>query len=314
MSVRLPRRAPARAGARPRRSSAPLPPDQIARLDQLLAEAIEFVPSPEFNDPQNGNVILAAPPAGPVHEAIDPPAETPPYLASLYRIPLLTPQQEFHLFRQMNFYKHRAHQAQLRLRTKPSVAVMDRLEHDLSAAARLRNQIVSANLRLVVSIAKTVADSANRLDDLVSDGNVPLLRAVEIFDFTRGLRFSTYATWAIRHCLFRSAPRNRQWQKRYVTGVEELFYGVQEARADELSATQQLAHQSTSVQRLLEQLEPRDRAIVRSRFGIGGDEPPRRFREIASRLKISTERVRQLLARALLRLRESAEEMAIDVA
>ena len=74
---------------------------------------------------------------------------------------------------------------------------MDQIEELYDEAVTTENQIVRANLRLVVSIAKRHVSPVENFFELVSDGNISLMRAVEKFDYSRGLKFSTYASWAI---------------------------------------------------------------------------------------------------------------------
>ncbi|HUQ71626.1 MAG TPA: sigma-70 family RNA polymerase sigma factor [Planctomycetaceae bacterium] len=281
-------------------------PDVPANAD------IEYIHSAEFEQPSAVAKILAPPPvADSPAEVIVPPADTPPYLARLYSVPLLTREQEFHLFRQMNYLKFRAQ----RLLSKPrvSAAMQRQAADDLANAHRLRNEIVEANLRLVVSIAKTLIDAANPLEDLISEGNVPLMRAVEIFDFTRGLRFSTYATWAVRHRLFRCAPRNRRHARKFIAGTETPFATVPDARPLDAVPADRGPLQST-IARWLDQLPERERQIVEARFGLGGDAPPAKFREIAADLGISTERARQLLLRAVDKLRDTSRITGVEMA
>ncbi len=301
-------------GPSPQRSTPRrLLPEQIARLDQLLAEKITAIESPEFLDPEQHASILAPLPNQSHGETMVAPTGTPPYLASLYHTPLLSREEEFHLFRQMNFYKFLARQTQERLRTRnPKPADLDRLERELRSASRLRNQIVQANLRLVVSIAKTMVDASNSLDELISEGNVPLLRAVEIFDYTRGLRFSTYATWAVRHSLFRLTPRNRLRRKRFMTGIDAGAMDSRTAATETPLSDQQQAGNRATIDSLLGDLDKRERVIVERRFGLGPADRPYKFREIAGELHISTERVRQLLARALDRLRVVADKDGLE--
>ncbi|MDZ4688119.1 MAG: sigma-70 family RNA polymerase sigma factor [Planctomycetaceae bacterium] len=276
------------------------------------ATDIEYIHSVEFEQPSAAAKILApAPVADRLAEVIVPPADTPPYLARLYSVPLLTKEQEFHLFRQMNYLKFRAQ----RLLSQPRVtAAMQRRAADaLAAAHRLRNDIVEANLRLVVSIAKTLTDAANPLEDLISEGNVPLMRAVEIFDFTRGLRFSTYATWAVRHRLYRCAPRNRRYARQFVAGTETPFATVPDARPLDAAPADRGPLRST-ITRWLDQLPDRERQIVEARFGLGNDSQPAKFREIAADLGISTERARQLLLRAVDKLRDTSRATGVEMA
>lgn len=239
---------------------------------------------------------------------VAPPEDTPPYLASLYEFPLLTRDQEYHLFRKMNFLRYEAArlQSQLSLCHLNSRRVQQ-IERLLQEANDVRNWIVQCNLRLVVSIAKTLVDTSNSLDDLISDGNVPLMRAVEIFDFTRGLRFSTYATWAIRNGLYRSSKRNRRIHARFQ--LDDFNRVERDTVARQESNLEAWAQTGDELARLVDQLDPRSRTIVRDRFGLNGRDRPAKFREMAAKLRLSSERVRQLLDRALDRLRE----LAVDV-
>lgn len=286
------------------------------RARRLMERPIEYISSPEFAKPGAETEILSPAPTAPDGRSnvVKAPQGTPPYLASLYDVPLLTREQEYHLFRKMNFLKYRADQNRKKINvSRPEPSLIERIERDLADALDIRNQIVAANLRLVVSIAKTVVDSANAFEDVVSDGNVPLIRAAEIFDFERGTRFSTYATWAIRNSLYRSTPRNRRIRKRYLTGSDPVFDAVSEKRPS-ISA-QELYHGRLhdAVQGMLRKLDSRDQAIVAERFGLNESERPKKFREIAEELDISTERVRQLLARSLNRMQEFAEINSVEL-
>ena len=230
------------------------------------------------------------------------------YLVELRRVPLLEGDQEYKIFQWMNYLKHCA--AKLLTKQRRPRRKITRL---LDRAEEFRNRIVSANLRLVVSIAKKLVDRDNRLEDLISDGNLPLIRSAEIFDFERGTRFSTYATWAIRNALLRSGPRNRKHAYRYANGSEEVFRNIEDDRNSMREDEHYHQHLSETVETLLVDLDERDRLILCSRFGVNEDSQPHRLREIADRLGISTERVRQLLSRSLDRLREQSECLALEL-
>jgi RNA polymerase primary sigma factor len=190
-------------------------------------------------------------------------------------------------------------------------AELDEVERLLSEAVAVRNRIIEANLRLVVAIAKKRARPGELLSELVSDGNVALIRAVDRFDFARGNKFSTYATWAIINGLRR---RKRQWNDRvrFVPGDEVVLQSTADTRADEHD--QEKAHQQRrcKVERWLGRLDDRERRILASRCGIGGA-GEKTLTQIGKELGISKERVRQLEARARKKLLGLAREEVLDL-
>ena len=135
------------------------------------------------------------------------PSGLPPYLASMYETPLLNREQEQYLFRKMNYLKFKASTMRERLDPdRPSMVAMQHIARLYEQAVAVKNDIVRANLRLVISIAKRYAVGPTHLFELISDGNMSLIRAAEKFDFARGFRFSTYATWAIMKNFARTIP------------------------------------------------------------------------------------------------------------
>ena len=122
------------------------------------------------------------------------------YLRQIGRVPLLTPQQEVELA--MALEAGRAAEAELsRPRSKPESGSTEqsvRLNRTALAGRRAQKRLVEANLRLVVSIAKRYVGNGMPLLDLIQEGNLGLMKAVEKFDYRKGFRFSTYATWWIR--------------------------------------------------------------------------------------------------------------------
>jgi len=235
------------------------------------------------------------------------------YLAELHKVPLLEGDQEYLVFQWMNYLKYRAAEL-VRGRQRTTRKLRREVSLLLTRARQFRNRIVSANLRLVVSIAKKLVDRENSLEELISDGHLPLMRAVEIFDFERGTRFSTYATWAVRNKLFRTTPRNRKHARRFRNSSDDFFPLIPDERDLKRSFESYHHDVHAALEGLLSHLDERDKYIVRARFGLNEEDKPHRFREIAEGLNISTERVRQLLARSLEQLREQSDQVAIDVA
>ena len=109
------------------------------------------------------------------------------YLRECGATPLLTAEQEMNLAKTIEKGK-----------------LPDATEEDKAAAARAKQKMASANLRLVVSIAKKYPGRNMPFLDLIQEGNIGLMKAVEKFDYTKGYKFSTYATWWIRQAITRS--------------------------------------------------------------------------------------------------------------
>src|SRR5205823_3347625 len=194
----------------------------------------------------------------------------------------------------------------LRMMLEPSRARIHDLKdiEDLQdQASAIKDMLVACNMRLVVSIAKRHSAQSENFFELLSDGNVSLIRAVEKFDYSRGNKFSTYASWAIMKNYARSIPEEKTRRERYVTGSEELFEYAPDTRTDEqecLAVAEQASHK---VNRLLEYLDPREREIIRMRAGLDSNDTGMTLEKIGEKLGITKERVRQLNVRAMKKLR-----------
>ena len=110
---------------------------------------------------------------------------------------------------------------------------MDQIEKLYDEAVATKNQIIRANLRLVVSIAKRHVGPAENFFELVSDGNMSLIRAVEKFDYARGNKFSTYASWAIMKNFARTIPDEHRHRDRFRTSHAEMFAATEDDRTDQ---------------------------------------------------------------------------------
>ncbi len=274
-------------------------------------------------------MILAPMPDAEAYEArrreMKVPRDVPPELAPLYEVPLLSKDQEQHLFRKMNYLKYQASLLASELRrdgaeevsevdpAKVRIQNLTEIEELLTQANEVKELLINANMRLVVNIAKRHSGQTDNFFELLSDGNMSLIRAVEKFDYSRSFKFSTYASWAIMKNFARSIPDEKHRRERFVTGHEEVFEVAPDNRTVEhdMLATQERA--THSVNRLLEYLEPREREIIRMRAGL--DDHPRAMtlEEIGQQFGITKERVRQLNARAMKKLRSIAEEQHLDL-
>ncbi|HIF96935.1 MAG TPA: RNA polymerase sigma factor RpoD/SigA [Myxococcales bacterium] len=226
----------------------------------------------------------------------------------------------------------------------------------------VKNRFIEHNLKLVVAIAKDYRNLGLSFPDLIQEGNLGLIRAVEKFDHRRGFKFSTYAVWWIRQALVR-AIQNHSRTIRLPSHVHDRLQRSQRVRAeltgklgrdptpaelapalgsdtDSLEALDRLSREAislesnvagtekrledfvpdqgaslpdggidddrmrTGVGTLIGALTPREQLILRLRYGLAGEEE-HTLEQIGQSLGLSRERVRQLEARALKKLRET---------
>jgi len=286
------------------------------RAKRLLETKLEFIGNEDFSRPSAHKPILAPmpdPADGKAPRRPRAPKGLPPYLASLYEVPLLDREQEAHLFRQMNFLKHQA--VALREAIDPAkvkASDLDRIEALQEQALAVKNQIIRSNLRLVVSIAKRHVGPSNNFFELVSDGNMSLIRAVEKFDYARGNKFSTYASWAIMKNYARTIPEENYRRDRFVTGHEEMFEAAADNRMDEHEYESALKRMQEAIKGMLDRLDDREKLIITSRFGLGGASE-RTLEQLGRELGITKERVRQIESRGVDKLRKIAGEQKLDL-
>jgi RNA polymerase sigma factor (sigma-70 family) len=248
--------------------------------------------------------IVAAEEIGqePNREELRVPRDLPPYLQELYRTPLLSKSKERALFLKFNFHKYQFAHARRRLDAeRVRHRDLERIEAILADAAATKNQIVRANLRLVVSVARKHVRPGVGLLELVSEGNLVLMRAVEGFDLHRGHRFSTYATLALMKGFARSVPQMVQATRRN-TGDVEALAAVPDSRP--VRTTERLIERD-EVKQLLSRLSERERDVLAAHFGLGGQEEEATYAEVGERLGLSKERVRQIERGAFAKLREA---------
>ncbi|MDD4267252.1 MAG: sigma-70 family RNA polymerase sigma factor [Pirellulaceae bacterium] len=291
---------------------------QEIRAERIFELPLDFIPNPLFARVRTKSQIaeIVGQPPAPATKAVAPrvPPGLPAYLQSLYEVPLLSREEEAHLFRKMNYLKYRAGKLREELDpARPRVRLMDRIEELYAEVVATKNRIIRANLRLVVSIAKRHVQQAGTLFELISDGNISLIRAVEKFDFSLGNKFSTYASWAIMKNFARSIPNEHVQLDRFRTGCEELFGAAADARPDALEQENAQARHEADIGRILRHLDPRERDIVRRRFGLDRQLEPRTLKQIGKEMGVSKERVRQIEVRALAKLRQAALDENIQL-
>ncbi|MDP1806919.1 MAG: sigma-70 family RNA polymerase sigma factor [Acidimicrobiales bacterium] len=279
------------------------------------------------------------------------------YLSELGGYPLLTAEQEVELAQAIE--AGRLAEVEL-ASTEPARARRQALQAQVDAAEVARRTFIQSNLRLVVSIAKRYQGTGMTLLDLIQEGNLGLMRAVEKFDHRKGFKFSTYATWWIRQSIGRgiadkartirlpshlvdtmavlskaSATMLKQLGREPTpaelaeeTGLTEervlvalhagpdlvslsVSIGEDDAELGDLvaddnadsafdAAARSLARDD--LQDLLDYLNPREREILSLRFGLEGAQPLT-LDEVGRRYNVTRERIRQIEAKALTKLR-----------
>jgi len=279
------------------------------------------------------------------------------YLSELGGFPLLTAEQEVDLAQAIE--AGRLADVELSS-TSPSRSRQAVLAERIDAAEVARRTFIQSNLRLVVSIAKRYQGTGMTLLDLIQEGNLGLMRAVEKFDHRKGFKFSTYATWWIRQSIGRGIAdkaRTIRLPSHLVdtmavlskasanllktlgreptpaelaeeTGMRidrvevalhaapdlvslSVSIGEDDAELGDLLADDNaeapfeaaaLSLAKDDLQDLLDYLNPREREILSLRFGLEGDQPLT-LDEVGRRYNVTRERIRQIEAKALTKLR-----------
>ena len=246
----------------------------------------------------------------------------------------------------------------------------DRITRARSLVSEAKNELITHNLRLVINIAKNYVGRGLSLLDLIQEGNIGLMRATDKFDYRRGFKFSTYATWWIRQAITRAltdqtktirvpvhaadfynkvtkASRElrqelgREPSKKEIaqrldvsTGkIEEIFRAIQDPIAlqtpvgDDGATIEEFISDKDSptpysnternnvtkhVLKVLNTLTPREEKIIRMRFGIGFDKDYT-LAEVGGHFSITRERVRQIEAKALRKLKHPNKRSALKV-
>ena len=287
------------------------------------------------------------------------------YLTDIGQYTLLTKDDEVRLAKAIEAGKEAAAEME---KAKTLTATKRReLRKALREGEVAERAFVQSNLRLVVSIAKKYQASGLPLLDLIQEGNLGLMHAVEKFDWRKGFKFSTYATWWIRQAITRGIANTGRTIRLPVHAGDtlarlqkarsrlELKFGrtatlaelakevempedkVTEAlrfAAEPLSLSEPLREDGDAelgdvvedrsaespfetaatallpeeIQRLLAPLDEREREILRLRFGLGGSGEGRTLEEVGEHFNLTRERIRQIEARAMSKLRHPSSD------
>ncbi len=260
-----------------------------------------------FSDTFAGNTLMGLMPSGTTQVRKNAPANLPSYWSRLYTTPLLTAEQETHCFRKYNYLKYLVDQRRQWSRSCVGcISMLDESEAFGAHAVQVRNLLIESNLRMVVSLAKhyTVLGS-NEFDELISAGNAALVRAVEQFDFRRGIRFTTYAYQAIQRSMYELYRQEKRYRSKLIANGEEVTQSAPSKTADSNLAQLESSEVDRQLADILVKLDEREQQILKARFGIGRKGKSVAFKVIAKEFGLSTTRTAQLFHRAIKRLREA---------
>lgn len=290
-------------------------------LNQILAKEQDYIDSPVFYEEDAEQRIyeeapdIAKPDTTWYHPVMDDISATSRTrtVKSAQQV-ILTGAEERVLFHQFNYARHRVWMLQQEVWAlpdkKPTSEQADQLLGWYRRAERIREQIAETNLALVLAMAKRTRMSEVDFADLVSEGNMALLRAVDKFDAGRGFKFSTYACRAILKAFSRQGMKLSKYRQRFPTDFDpklEKSNYLETKRADfERDAADEVREIVLSNRADLTDVE---RTVIEHRFGLetGGLEKPMTLEQVGQIIGVTKERVRQIQNKAMEKIRVELE-------
>lgn len=291
----------------------------LLKGENLLSELERVMYCKEFDDESKHEEILGEMPniekfredcrRGQRRRNSDVPAE----LSALYGQGVMSREQEYHEFRKYNFLKYLA----LRVLEEGgnNISLVGQLEvrRLVREALEVKKFLISSNLRLAVDVAKKYAFGTNqqsRLWDLFAECSYGIMRCVICFDYTRGIKFGTYATWGCRANLGRETWEHREHQRRYVSGLDSEDYDIGREYGSDYEASDYKNRMREVVKNLLSKIDKRDGDII-SRYMLDGDEPT--LEQLGKEFGVTKERIRQLKTAGMKKLREIIVREGIEL-
>jgi RNA polymerase primary sigma factor len=271
-------------------------------------EETQYVYHPSFSLPDAEERFWgekAEPIEVPAYELPPEIAEEPP--ATFHRGPSLNAAQEKSLFFRYNYAKFRLKKVLERRSSARSAKAEELLWRDRAEEAR--SKITHANLALVVAMAKRMQISGVEFSDLISEGNMAMLRSVEKFDASRGFKFSTYACRSILTCFHRLSSKARRQRERF-----PVEFDARMERSDwgQQCHEDQRGYAIESVRRVLcdnrAELTHMEHRVILERFPMMPGQKALTLAQVGQLVGLTNERVRQIEKKSLIKIREAMEK------
>ena len=291
-------------------------------LKDVLAEPMDFVDDEIFHKANAEKKVFDEAPEIPqpntswYHPVMED-LSTDRNLKSVVNV-VLTAKQEQALFLQFNYARFRVAKLQKQVGDKPIGDEPAReMLHWARLSNRLRDQIAQSNLALVLAMAKRVRHSEMDFADLISEGNMALLRAIDKFNVARGFKFSTYACRAILKAFSRSGLKHSQYRQLFPTDFDPA---LERSDFQRRKFDQHEGDCASEVLRIVQDnradLTDVERQVIRHRFAIEGDAAGERreltLEQVGQIVGLTKERVRQIQNKALDKIRKTLEMSYID--
>ncbi|MFW6108035.1 MAG: sigma-70 family RNA polymerase sigma factor [bacterium] len=221
----------------------------------------------------------------------------------------LSKDDEAELFLRYNYARCRLSRLAERQQRRPSKFRARAMLAWHDRARAVRSQLVSANMGLVVAMAKRTRIPNVSFSDLISEGYMALLRAIDNFDVARGFKFSTYACRAILKGFNRLATKVGRYVSRFGVSYDpELEPSDYDVRRHEMQRDMAVSDVQEVLARNSARLDPIERTVVVERFALDGRDKPGTLAEVGEHVGLSNERVRQVQKRALAKMRATLAE------
>jgi RNA polymerase primary sigma factor len=299
--------------------------DDQAALRRIVTDKYGYVVNDLFGHPDAERVIfdeapeIARPDTSWYHPVMEN-ISSATRASSSTQAPPLTAEQERALFLKFNYCRYRVAAVKAELgHSNPDPESADQILHWHHKAEHYRERIAQTNLALVLAMAKRTRMSEVDFSDLVSEGNMALLRAVDKFDAARGFKFSTYACRAILKAFSRIAVKLSKYRQFFPTDFDPKL------EKSDFMERKRLDHEmncADEIRLILDEnraeLTDIEQDVIEHRFAIGtagdakAETAPMTLEQVGKIIGVTKERVRQIQNKALQKIRHSLEEQYLN--